>query len=170
MRALLGGLVGGLLLTNSAYAQGNPGDFARPGPAAERMAYYAHVRTELNDLLIGWQRAFQSDEATGLAAFYAEAASYYPTNAGPLHTRGSIQYFFVSHLRTVADVQVQMVGFGTSGDLAYVTARVTQYVQGNAGGIKPVVSTDLFVFRRQNSRAWHIQAQLAQPDRAEKLP
>ena len=153
---------------NSAYAQGNPGDFARPGPATERMAYYAQVRTELNDMLIRWQRAFQSDEAMALAAFYAETASYYPANAGPLNTRLSIQEFFVSHLRTVADVQLQMVGFGTSGDLAYVTARVTQYAQSNTGTIKPVVSTDLFVFRRQNSRIWRIETQLTQPDGADK--
>jgi ketosteroid isomerase-like protein len=162
MRILLSGCFCCLLLTSSGYAQGNTRDFGRVGPAAERAAYFSQVRTELNDLLIHWKRAFESDDAAALARFYAEETAYHPANAAQLVTRSSIQEFFVSHLRTVADVELHMVGFGTSGDLAYVTARMTQYTHTSTGGIKPVVSTELFVFRRHNGRTWQIESQLSQ--------
>ena len=81
MRFLLSGFVCCLVLTSPAFAQGNTLDWGRGGPAAERAAYYSQVRTELNNILIRWQRAFESDDAPALARFYADDATYHPANA-----------------------------------------------------------------------------------------
>ena len=51
MRFWLSGFAFCLLLTSTAFAQGNTLDWGRGGgPAAEREAYYSQVRTDLNNL------------------------------------------------------------------------------------------------------------------------
>jgi uncharacterized protein (TIGR02246 family) len=160
-RHLSGGLLFCLLCASPALAQGNPNDFRRPGPAADRAAYYARVRIELNELMIRWKRAWESDDAVALGNFYAADASYYPLHAAPLITRSSIQGYFAKTLATMADVNTQIIDFGMSGDMAYVTARVIQYERTNVGGVNPVPTIQIFIFRRNRDGAWEIQTHLA---------
>jgi uncharacterized protein (TIGR02246 family) len=160
-RHLSGGLLFCLLCASPAFAQGNPNDFRRPGPAAERAAYYARVRIELNELMIRWKRAWESDDAVTLAKLYADDASYYPLHTGALSARSSIQDHFAKILAAMADVNTQIIDFGMSGDMAYVTARVIQYERNNVGGVNAATSIQIFIFRRNHDGEWEIQTQLA---------
>ena len=167
--------IGALILAMSAVAsnleaQGNPRDFNRPGPAREREMYYAQVRTELNNVLIRWRDAWEKDDAPGLAAFYTTGATYYPLNGPLAQTRAVIRNHYAEFLRNVGTLNVNLSGFGMSGDLAYVTARLTYFLfDGKAE--RKVTRTDLIVLRRQRDHDWLIEAQIAQEEpEARTLP
>jgi uncharacterized protein (TIGR02246 family) len=146
-------------------AQGNPRDFNRPGPAREREMYFAQVRTELNNVLIRWRDAWEKDDATGIAAFYTTGATYYPLSAPQAQTRAAIRNHYAEFLRSVGTLNVNLSGFGMSGDLAYVTARLSYFVfDGTAE--RRVTRTDLIVLRRQRDHDWLIEAQIAQEEPA----
>jgi uncharacterized protein (TIGR02246 family) len=150
--------------TQLLHAQGNPRDFERPGPAAERQVYYAKVRTELNEFLIRWQRAWENDDARALASLYADEGSYYPAAAPSAHTRTAIRDYFSVFLQTVGSVQLQMLDFGTSGDLAFVTTRTTYNAQLPGSHSAQLARVDLLVLRRRSNGAWQIQTHFVQND------
>jgi uncharacterized protein (TIGR02246 family) len=154
--------------TSPALAQGNPRDFDRPGPAKERQMYYAQVRHEVHQTLLRWKNAWDRDDAKDVASFYADEASYLPPEAQPAHTRNAIRDYFVSFLKTVSDVKVDMTDFGTSGDIAYFTGRLTYFLQLAPGEVKPTVRTDVIILRRNAFGAWKIQTQLARVEPLEK--
>jgi uncharacterized protein (TIGR02246 family) len=140
-----------------ALAQGNPLDLGRGGPSKEREIYYGQVRKQVNDLLIRWQHAWESNDAAALATLYADGASYYPPASGPVPTRNSIRDHFANFLGTVGDARVQMMDFGTSGDLAYATGRISYQIQTATGENRQLSRTDLFVLRRRSNDHWLIQ-------------
>ncbi len=144
----------------TVYAQGNPRDFGRAGPSAERQAYYALVRTELNGLLMQWQRAWQRDDALELATFYAEDANYLPPSVPTIQTRRAIRDYFANHLRQVGDARMQIVDFGTSGDLAYMTVRGTYQMPSATTGGPEAVRTEMMVLRRRTNGSWVIATHL----------
>ena len=144
-------------------AQGNPRDFERAGPAAERQAYYAQVRSELNEVLVRWQRAWENDDAAAVAAIYEEEASYFPPIASAVEMRGPIRDYFKRFLGRAGHVHVQMLDFGMSGDLAYLTSRVTYEILGEASP-RSAVSTDVLVLRRTGNGVWRIQTHMARPE------
>lgn len=162
MRVVLLLLLTAGIQTSSAYAQGNVRDFHRVGPEAERQAYFAHVRTEINELLIRWKRAWESDDANAIANLYGVAANLYPAGAPPVQLRRAIREHYASLLPSVADVNLQMIDFGTSGDLAYVTARVTYFVRTESQQVRPQVRIDMLVLRRRSYSNWEIENHLTQ--------
>lgn len=168
MRAVVLSLLTLAATASSAHAQGNPRDFDKPGPRREREMYYAQVRMEINNVLVRWRDAWERDDAAKLAGLYAEAASYYPTTAGVAQTRPAIRNFFEGFLRTVTGVTVQMTGFGTSGDLAWLTARVSYRLQGPSAPGREQVRTDMIVLRRRQSLDWEIETHMAQTEPEEK--
>ena len=149
------------------HAQGNPADFNRPGPVKEREMYYAQVRTEVNELLIGWRDAWEKDAPGRLAGFYTEQANYYPVNAAAVQSRAAIQSHFADFLRNVGTLSINMSSFGMSGDVAYVTCRLSYHLFDGAAE-RRVTRTDLIVLRRQRNQGWLIEVQLAQ-ERVEEL-
>lgn len=167
MRVVLAFVISVFLYAAPARAQGNPRDFDRPGPAAERAMYYAQVRFEVNQVLIRWQRAWEEDDAATLAKLYAEEASYLPSGLAPAQTRPAIRDHFSTFLRAVGGVQVQMIDFGTSGDLAYVTGRVSY--QNQSGNSQQSVRTDLLVLRRRLNGDWQIHTHLTRDEPAAPL-
>lgn len=170
MRVVLFLLLTAAIHTSSAYAQGNVKDFHRPGPDAERQAYFAHVRTEINELLIRWKRAWESDDANGIASLYGVEANFYPAGAPPVQLRRAIREHYGSFLPSVADVNVQMIDFGTSGDLAYVTARITYFVRTEAQQVRPQVRIDMLVLRRRSYSNWEIENHLTQENTPPPIP
>ena len=154
----------------AAHAQGNPNDFQRKGPAREREMYYAQVRTEINELLIGWRNAWESDDAAALAAFYIDDATYFSPHAPQAQTRAAIKNHFADFLRNVGTVSINISGFGMSGDLAYVTCRVGYHLfDGNEED--KIARTDLIVLRRQRDHGWLIESHIAQIEpEAKPLP
>jgi uncharacterized protein (TIGR02246 family) len=154
--------------TQTVYAQGNPRDFGRAGPSAERQAYYALVRTELNGLLMQWQRAWQRDDAPELASFYAEDGNYLPPGNPAIQTRSAIRDYFAKHLRVVGDARMQIVDFGTSGDLAYLTVRATYQLPNATVGGLDAVRTEMIVLRRRPNGSWIIATHLAREEPDEK--
>jgi len=153
-----------LICAASAAAQGNPSDFGRAGPGTDRQMYFAQVRKQVNDMLIRWQHAWERDDAAELARLYAEEASYLPPASSPVLTRGSIRDYFANFLGTVGDMQVRMMDFGTSGDLAYATGRLSYQLQTRPGENKQLVRTDLLVLRRRPNGEWQIQTHLSRED------
>jgi uncharacterized protein (TIGR02246 family) len=156
-----------LLSAGELHAQGNPSDFNRPGPVKEREMYYAQVRTEINNLLIRWRDAWERDDARALAAFYTEGATYFPLHGAEAQTRAAIQSHFGDFLRSVGTLHLNLSGFGMSGDLAYVTCRVSyHFFDGTIE--RKVTRTDLVVLRRQRSHDWLIEMHMAQAHPEEK--
>ena len=149
------------------HAQGNTRDWERPGPAAERAMYYAKVRTEVNDMLVKWRDAWQRDDAKTLAGFYMEDASYLPPGEA-VHTRRAIAEYYKSFLGNVAGVEMQMLDFGTSGELAFMTSRLVYFDPSASGGGRPVVRTELMVLRRDSWGKWLIQTHMVRVESAEK--
>jgi uncharacterized protein (TIGR02246 family) len=144
-----------ILASGRAAAQGNTRDFDRPGPAAEREAYYARVRMEVNGVLGQWKDAWDADNADGLSKLYAPDASYLPPGAASAQGRDAIRDYLATILPASGSADVRMTDFGTSGDLAYVTARVTHQAGGGAGAPRKLVRTDLLVLRRIRN-TWQI--------------
>lgn len=165
---LFGVILGSILLsTTPVRAQGNPRDFDRPGPAREREMYYAQVRTEINNVLVAWRDAWEKDDAQAVAAFYSDGANYYPLSAPPATTRAGIRSHFADFLKTTGTLNINMTGFGMSGDMAYITARLTYHAFDGTRERK-IVRTDMMVLRRQRNFDWLIEAQLAQEEPAER--
>jgi uncharacterized protein (TIGR02246 family) len=143
-------------------AQGDPMEFFRAGPRQAREKYYAQVRTEINEILIRWKDACERDDAAAVAKLYAPTASIIPNDSSPRETPDAIREYFTSFLTKVSRVHVRMVGFGTSGDLAYVTDRITY--QPTPGG-KEMVRTDMLVLRRDGYGAWAIETHILQEEK-----
>jgi uncharacterized protein (TIGR02246 family) len=125
------------------------------------------VRTEINNVLIDWRDAWEQDDAVRLAAFYQDDARYFPLNTLPAHSRAAIRNHYADFLRNVGTLHASLSSFGMSGELAYITARLTYFVFDGTAERK-VVRTDLIVFRRHRNRGWLIEAQLAQEEPALK--
>lgn len=157
-------MLSSLICATTARAQGNPNDFGRAGPATERQMYFAQVRRQVNDLLIRWQLAWERGDAAELARLYADEASYLPPASSPIPTRGAIREYFANFLGTVGDTQVRMMDFGTSGDLAYATGRVSYQLQTKSGDNQQLIRTDLLVLRRRPNGEWQIQTHLSRED------
>ena len=129
--------------------------------------YYAQVRTEINNVLVSWRDAWEKDDAAKLAGFYTEGATYYPLSAATAATRAGIRSHFADFLKTTGTLGINMTGFGMSGDLAYITARLSYHAFDGTRERK-VVRTDMIVLRRQRNHDWLIEAQLAQEEPAER--
>jgi uncharacterized protein (TIGR02246 family) len=152
-----------VLSASELSAQGNPRDFNRPGPVREREMYFAQVRTEINNLLIRWRDAWEKDDARTLAAFYMEGANYFPLHGAQATTRAAIQSYFADFLRSVGTLELNLSGFGMSGDLAYVTCRVAyHFFDGTAE--RKVTRTDLIILRRTRNHDWLIEMHMAQAE------
>jgi uncharacterized protein (TIGR02246 family) len=156
-----------LAFTAPLHAQGNTRDWERPGPAAERAMYYAKVRTEINDMLVKWRDAWQRDDAKTLAGLYTEDASYLPPGEA-VHTRRAIAEYYKAFLSNVAGVEMQMLDFGTSGELAFMTSRVVYFDPAASGGGRQVARTELMVLRRDSWGKWLIQTHMVRVEPAEK--
>jgi len=154
-----------LLCVAQLNAQGNPRDFGRPGPAQEMQKYFAQVQKEVYEtVLLRWRNAASADDMVNLAKLYAEKGSYFPPGQAMIQTRNAIRDYFSAFLRDIGTLNVGLVDFGTSGDLAYVTARVSYQVAGADGQSRPITQTDLMVVRRASSGAWQIQTHLAREE------
>jgi uncharacterized protein (TIGR02246 family) len=147
--------------SSAAMAQ-RPDDFIRPGPRDARVAYFAQVRGELNDVLARWKAHWERDDARALAALYTDAANYFPSDSKPARTRGLIREYFAGFLAGASGVEVQMMDFGMSGDLAYCTARVSYHGPARQGASHQQVYNDLLVFRRHGA-GWQIETHVSQP-------
>jgi uncharacterized protein (TIGR02246 family) len=147
--------------------QGNTGDWERPGPAAERAMYYAKVRTDVNKMLGQWRDAWQRDDAKAIGAFYMEDASYLPPGEA-VHTRRAIVEYYKGFLSTVAGVEMQMLDFGTSGEMAFVTGRLVYFDPSASGGGRQVARTELMVLRRDSWGKWLIQTHMVRVEPVEK--
>ena len=169
MRVYRAFLFASIVATSPLYAQGNPRDFERAGPAREREMYFAQVRTEINNVLIRWRDAWERDDIAALAAFYTDGANYFPLRSPRTHTRAAIQSHFTEFLRSVGTLSVNLSTFGMSGDLAYITARLS-YFEFDGVTERKVVRTDMFVLRRQRDHDWLIEAQIAQEENDRALP
>jgi ketosteroid isomerase-like protein len=145
-------------VSSAALAQ-RPDDFIRPGPAAAREAYFAQVRSEVNEVLARWKNDWERDDARALAGLYTDAANYFPPDSKPVRTRSLIREYFANFLPGASGVEVQMMDFGMSGDLAYCTARVSLVSPAKQG---VSVYNDMLVFRRHGS-SWQIETHLSQP-------
>lgn len=151
-------------ITTSALAQGNPIDLGRrSGPQNERERYYSQVRIEANELMIRWQQAWEKDDGAALARLYTSEGGYFPIAADARRSRDAIRDYFAEFLKTVGNVEIRMIDFGTSGDLAYVTNRVSYYYSATN---KPVVRTDMLVLRRSSRQQWEIEAHLTREEPA----
>ena len=156
-----------LIGASNLHAQGNPRDFDRPGPAREREMYYAQVRTEINNVLMSWRDAWEKDDPAKLASFYTDGANYYPLGVAPAATRAGIRSHFADFLKMAGTLDVNMTSFGMSGDMAYITARLSYHAFDGTRERK-IVRTDIIVLRRQRNHDWLIEAQLAQEEPAER--
>jgi uncharacterized protein (TIGR02246 family) len=157
-----------LFCADNARAQGNPRDFERGGPVKERAMYFAQVRTEVHESLLAWQDAWARDDAKKIAGFYTEDTNVFPLSGLQLQARSELVDYFSSFLSTVGAPRLQMVDFGISGELAYVTARISYFVNEAGGTLRPVTRTDMMVLRRRNAGGWLIQAQLMREEPEEK--
>src|SRR5687768_9088069 len=107
--------------------------------------YFGQVRMEINKVLGYWKDAWDADDADSLARLYAPEATYLAPAVPVVQRRDSIRSYFASFLTPVGSVDVRMVDFGMSGDLAYVTTRVTYHVNAQASNMRQRVRTDLIV-------------------------
>ena len=154
-----------VIYSTPAVAQGNPNDFGRPGPAQEMQKYYAQVQKEVyENVLLRWRNAASADDAAGVARLYADRASYYPPALALIQTRNAIRDYFTTFLRDIGSVDVGLVDFGISGDLAFITARVGYQTVAANGQSRPITRTDLIVVRRNFSGDWQIQTHLAREE------
>lgn len=149
------------------HAQGNPRDFEKKGPAAEREMYYAQVRHDVNQLLARFKDVWHRDDARALAALYTEDAGYHPPGHDAVHARPGLAAYFNGFLPNAGAIEMQMLDFGTSGDLAHVTTRVTYFSQQGGEPGRHVVRTDMMVMRRGRN-GWLIQSHLARLEADEK--
>jgi ketosteroid isomerase-like protein len=145
-------------------AQGNPRDFERAGPAAERQMYYAQIRKEVHETLLRWRSALEADDAKKVAAFYSDDASVFPAGASVVQTRDSIRSHFAGFVSGVGSIEFQMMDFGTSGDLAYVTIKLTYVWQPQGSVPRPVTRTDMIILQRRFNSSWVIQSHLAREE------
>jgi uncharacterized protein (TIGR02246 family) len=165
MRAAFLGLSIFVFSVSDARGQGNPRDFERAGPAAERQMYYAQVRREVHETLLSWQTAWAKDDAKLLATMYAEDSSFFPSATSRLSTREAIRDYYARILIDAGAAQVQMVDFGTSGDLAYLVANILYETDGSAGRpIAQIARTDMFVLRRRSKGGWEIHSHVSRDD------
>lgn len=148
-------------------AQGNPRDWERPGPAAERAMYYAQVRTEVNQMLARWKDAWHRDDAKSIGDFYAEDAIYLPPGE-TVHARRAIIQYFQEFLPSAGGADWQMLDFGTSGELAYVTGRLSYFDPAASGGGRSIIRTEMLVCRRDSRGRWLIQTHMVRTEMPEK--
>ena len=168
IRAVLLTTAAAVIYSTPAVAQGNPRDFGRAGPAQEMQKYYAQVQKEVyEEVLLRWRNAASAEDVATLAKLYADKASYYPPSLPMIQTRSAIRDHFAGSLRDIGTVDVGLVDFGMSGDLAFITARIGYHTVAADGVSREINRTDLLVVRRASNGDWLIQTHLA---REEPLP
>ena len=156
MRVALLSVVIFLAAVNTANGQGNPRDFGRDA-MRERLEHYARVQKEVYEsVLLRWKSAAERDDVGALAKFYDESATYFPPGLPFVQTRAAVRDYFANFLGKVGDVSVSLIDFGTSGDLAYVTAGMSFYVLNHSEPGRKLTRTDLMVLRRRTSGDWQI--------------
>ena len=130
--------------------------------------YFAQVRQQVHDALLAWQDAWARDDAKKIAEFYTEDTNVFPLGAPQLQATGELVNYFTGFLSTVGAPQLQMVDFGMSGELAYVTVRIVYFVSEAGGALRPVTRTDMLIMRRHSFKGWRIQSQLMREEPEEK--
>jgi ketosteroid isomerase-like protein len=168
MRVVLLLMFCSLVCAEDARAQGNPRDFQRAGPVMERAMYFAQVRREVHEMLLAWQDAWSRDDAKKITTFYTDDANVFPVAGPQMQTHGEVAGYYAKFLATVGAPHLQMVDFGISGEIAYVTARISYFVNDEGGKLRPVTRTDMLIMRRRFSGGWQIQSQLMREDPEEK--
>ena len=149
-------------LPSAARAQ-NILDWDKPGAGAELRAYRLRVLHEVNATLDQWRASWEQDDATAVAAHYQKEATLVLPDGSVVQGNRAIRDHFAGRLAALRALeQGMMVGFGTSGDIAYKTFRLSYEAEGK--GTQNGVDT--LVLNRQGNGSWKIQMHVSTVDPA----
>jgi ketosteroid isomerase-like protein len=150
-----------LAATTPLCAQGDVFGMGGSTPGDARRRFEVEAREQVSALLLDYESAWGSRDATGLARLYARSATLYPADAGMLTGRGAIHDYLHRTLPGAPPIETRILEFRASGDLAFTTVQVRRKGEdpGNAG-----VETDVFVLRRDPVGGWTILSHLARPE------
>ncbi|HEX2201975.1 MAG TPA: nuclear transport factor 2 family protein [Longimicrobium sp.] len=140
-------------------AQGNVLEFGGDRRMTEQDAYRSGVGRQVNDALELWRAAWNADDADLAALRYARDARVALPGAGEVEGRAAIRDALAGFLRGHGAVNLRVLRFYTSGNLAYRLDHVV--LQGDGGAVE--TWTAMTVLRREGPREWAIEAQLFTP-------
>lgn len=123
------------------------------GPVSHAMAGNAtELAEKLNDQ---WNTAFNSGDAAGVAALYAENAALSPGNGKTLHGRDSIRELFQSFMDNgVHDHSIEVIEAHKAGDMLYEVAHWQAHGTDAEGNTTSFGGILVNIFRRTGEDTW----------------
>jgi uncharacterized protein (TIGR02246 family) len=110
------------------------------------------AKQAVEEINVGWDKAYKRGDAAGIASFYAEDGILMPPNQPKVRGRKAILPFFQEMIDKVGGTHTrQMVEFGVEGDLAYQVATIALTDTKTPGQGK-----FLEIFRPQQDGSWKI--------------
>jgi ketosteroid isomerase-like protein len=162
-RSLAAALFLALAATTPLRAQGDVFGMGGNTPGDARRRFEVEAREQVSALLLDYESAWGSHDATGLARLYARNATLYPAAEGMLTGRGAIHDYLHRTLPGVPAILTRILELRASGDLVVTTVQVRR--KGADQG-PDALETDVFVLRRDAVGGWTILSHLARPEGA----
>jgi uncharacterized protein (TIGR02246 family) len=157
-----------LFLAVPAHGQGLL-DFQKEAKSRRYDMYMADVAQGITATLDAWDEAWSHDDAEGLARVYRKDATLYLQD-DVLHGRDAIRLHFEELLPHVVEVSLFPVDLDASGDMAYRVMRVLYEADSDAGPSRQLERRDIFIFRKDWSDDWAIEAHFEGPEEAVEGP
>lgn len=110
-----------LLLTPTAVcAQVVPGGSGAPLAQRAQAEYRARILEQIQERLVDWREAWNTDDAEALTEFYTEDAVLRPPRSGALRGRALIGRFLTQALPLAGEIRTGLYDLEGSGRLAYI--------------------------------------------------
>ncbi|MDB4951867.1 MAG: hypothetical protein JWM27_4516 [Gemmatimonadetes bacterium] len=131
-----------------------------------RRSYLAEAYRAVDVVVVMWESAWLSSDTHTLAALYTDDAVYFPANARVSASgRGAVERALAGLLPSRKDLEMKMVDFSASGDMAYYAGHYVFKTDPDAGPVG--AETGTFVLILQHSpRGWRIRSHVEKPDPA----